>query len=102
MTSFDFDMAFPVAEIAAGLRRLFAEQACAWEERVDGSRYEYAVKLPSRRTVLVSLDPLPAQRRTPTPFTDRTLLTARSVDASAAELEALRRQVAQAFMRVMG
>lgn len=102
MTSFDFDMAFPATELAEGLRALFARQPYEWVERIDGDRYEYAVTFPSGHCALLSLGPLPEERRTPTPFSDRTLLTARSVGASADELEALRREIVQAFMRVMG
>lgn len=101
MTTFEFDMAFEVLEVVAGLERLFGKLGIAWScERHAPADVEYALTLPDGHCVWLSVQPLPAARMPPVAFFPRTLLAARTDNGG--DLTDLRRAVVLAFLRVTG
>ncbi len=104
MNAFDLDMAFEPAEVAAGLERLFRKLGIVWSCACRSPGH-YEFRLTRRdgeptQVVIIVVQPLPAERVTAAGFSARSLLEARA--ATGVDLDALRKQVLLAFMRVMG
>jgi hypothetical protein len=98
--AFELDMAFAPGDVAAGLQRLCDRLGLDWacEQRADDTHFR--LTFPGGGQVRLSVRPLPSERMTYVGFFPRTLLEARADDGS--DLEAFRREILLAFLRVMG
>jgi hypothetical protein len=98
---FDLDMAFAPADVAAGLERLCHKRGIAWScSSTVPEHYQLTLTLHDTAAVQIEIRPLPAHRMTYVGAFPRTLLEARA--AAGVDLEALRRDIVLAFMRVTG
>jgi len=102
MPGFEFDMAFSPADVVAGVERLLDKLGYSWQRRESGESSVFTAKRADDHAVELEVGPLSVERRTYVSFFPRTLLVARSDDASEREITALRRAVIMAFLRVTG
>lgn len=98
--TFEFDMAFEPADLAAELEQYFRKRGWRWSgTQASPSEFAYTVTLPAV-VIMVGVRPLPAERMNYVGLLPRTLLEVRS--ANGADIEPLRRDFLLAFLRVMG
>lgn len=94
-------MAFGPEDLVLGLERLFAKRGFGWScEQRSPNRYEFNVAVPGHGRVEVTIRPLPPDRLTYASLFPRTLLEARA--GNGADLDAFRRDILLAFLRVTG
>jgi hypothetical protein len=98
--AFELDMAFAPSEVAAGLQRLCVRLGLDWACEHGTEDFHFRVTLPGGGQARLSVRPLPQERMTYVGFFPRTLLEARADDGP--DLEALRREILLAFLRVTG
>lgn len=102
MPGFEFDMAFPPADVVAGVERLLDKLGYSWQRRESGESSVFTAKRADAPTVELEVGPLPLDRQSYVSFFPRTLLVARSDEAGEREIAALRQAVIMAFLRVTG
>ncbi len=101
VNAFDLDMAFAPAEVAAGLERLFTRLGVGWSCTARSpAEFTFEVHQPPADRTRITIGPLPPERMTYIGFFPRTLLEAHAENG--ADLDALRREILLAFLRVTG
>jgi hypothetical protein len=98
--AFELDMAFAPSEVADGLQQLCDRLGLDWACEHSAEDLHFRLTLPGGGQARLSVRPLPRERMTYIGFFPRTLLEARAEDGS--DLEAFRREILLAFLRVMG